>query len=107
MEKSIKIKSKFYSKLDKDECVVISISINANHELNQKIVTKLESDINQLFVTDYINNDLYKQQKELENLDKETQKQNKKYQDKTIKMQLKVAKSEKPVATKKNKYELD
>ena len=45
MEKSIKLKSKFYEKTDQENCIAISLNVNANHILNSEIVTKLESEI--------------------------------------------------------------
>lgn len=106
MEKSIKIKSKFYEKTDQENCIAISLNVNANHILNSEIVTKLESAINTIFEHDYINNDLYKQQKENEKLQKETEKQNEKYHEKHLKLEKKKASKNVVPKIKPNKYEL-
>lgn len=107
MEKSIKIKSKFYEKTDQDNCVVISLSVNANHILNAEIVSILEKTINDVFDKEYINNDLYKKQIEMEKLEKQTQNQNNKYLEKSLKMQKKMVVSKIIVPQiKKNKYDL-
>lgn len=89
MEKSIKIKSKFYDKTDQDNSIAIALSVNANHILDSEIVNKLEKAINELFDKEYINNDLFKQQKDMEKLEKQTQIQNNKYQEKHLKLQKK------------------
>lgn len=107
MEKSIKIKSKFYDKTDQDNSIAIALSVNANHILDSEIVNKLEKAINELFDKEYINNDLFKQQKDMEKLEKQTQIQNNKYQEKHLKLQKKTVVSKIIVPQiKKNKYEL-
>ena len=106
MEKSIKIKSKFYEKTDQDNCIAICLNVNANHILNSEIVTKLEKVVNEIFEQDYINNDLYKQQKENEKMQKENEKEHMKYQEKHLKLEKKKLSKNVVPKIKANKYDL-
>jgi hypothetical protein len=57
---SVKGSLKFYKSHDDDQKLVVSIAINADHQVDKNIYAKLSEFLETLLIEDYINEDSYK-----------------------------------------------
>lgn len=73
---------KFVNTTNDDKNVSISISLNANHEIDKNIITEIEKNINSLFLVNYMKEDEFVRIKQQEKENERIRKENEKLQNK-------------------------
>jgi FKBP-type peptidyl-prolyl cis-trans isomerase len=73
---------KFVNTTDDDKNVSISISLNANHEIDKNIISEIERNINSLFLVNYMKEDEFIRIKQQEKENERIRKENEKLQNK-------------------------
>jgi len=73
---SYKKKIVFFKNEDDEKKVIISIGLSCNHEINKSMLHSIESHVNSLFFSDYIDEQTFKNQKMAEKLQDKQEKKN-------------------------------
>lgn len=73
---------KFVNTSDDEKNVSISISLNANHEIDKNIISEIERNINSLFLVNYMKDDEFQRTKQQEKENERIRKENEKLQNK-------------------------
>lgn len=73
---------KFVNTTDDNKNVSISISLNANHEIDKNIIGEIERNINSLFLVNYMKEEEYNKLKQQEKENERIRKDNEKLQNK-------------------------
>lgn len=97
---SVKGNLKFYKSHNTDEKLTITISINADHQVDKNIYSSLNDFLENLLIEDYINEDSYVAIKEHEKIEKQQKKKQEKYEKEQEKIKKKLTKKKIAVVKK-------
>jgi hypothetical protein len=79
---SFKKKIAFVKTDDAEKKVTFLISINCNHDIDKGILTDIESVVNEMFLENYEDSDVYEQRKKLEKITAKNEKEKEKIKNK-------------------------